>query len=51
MYYIHTANHLTRTSVWLEAMEGGINYLHDVIVHDRLGIADELEGKCNRSWI
>ncbi len=24
-------------------MEGGINYLRDVIVHDRLGIADELE--------
>ena len=43
MYYIHTADRLTRTSVWLEAMEGGINYLRDVIVHDRLGIADELE--------
>jgi NAD(P)H-dependent nitrite reductase large subunit/NAD(P)H-dependent nitrite reductase small subunit len=43
MYYIHTADRLTRTSIWLEAMEGGIDYLRDVIVHDRLGIADELE--------
>ena len=43
MYYIQTADRLTRTSVWLEKMEGGIDYLRDVIVNDRLGIADELE--------
>jgi nitrite reductase (NADH) large subunit len=43
MYYIRTADRLTRTSVWLENMEGGIEYLRDVIVNDRLGIADELE--------
>jgi nitrite reductase (NADH) large subunit len=43
MYYIKTADRLTRTSKWLEAMEGGINYLRDVIVNDRLKIADELE--------
>lgn len=43
MYYIHTADRLTRTSVWLEKMEGGVNYLRDVIVHDKLGIGDELE--------
>jgi nitrite reductase (NADH) large subunit len=43
MYYIQTADRLTRTSVWLEKMEGGIDYLRDVIIHDRLGICDELE--------
>ena len=43
MYYIQTADRLTRTSVWLEKMEGGIDYLRDVIVHDKLGICDELE--------
>ena len=43
MYYIQTADRLTRTSKWLEAMEGGIDYLRDVIVNDRLQIADELE--------
>jgi nitrite reductase (NADH) large subunit len=43
MYYIQTADRLTRTSVWLEKMEGGIDYLRDVIVSDRLGICDELE--------
>jgi nitrite reductase (NADH) large subunit len=43
MYYIRTADRLTRTSVWLENIEGGIDYLRDVIVNDRLGIAVELE--------
>jgi nitrite reductase (NADH) large subunit len=43
MYYIQTADRLTRTSVWLEKMEGGIEYLRDVVIHDRLGIGDELE--------
>ncbi len=43
MYYIQTADRLTRTSVWLERMEGGINALRDVIVHDKLGICADLE--------
>lgn len=43
MYYIQTADRLTRTSVWLENMDGGIEALRDVIVHDKLGICDELE--------
>src|SRR5581483_1458128 len=42
MYYIQTADRLTRTSVWLEKV-GGIDYLRDVVVHDRLGIAADLE--------
>ncbi len=43
MYYISTADRLTRTSVWLENMPGGVESLRDVIVNDRLGIAEELE--------
>ncbi|MEX2187779.1 MAG: nitrite reductase large subunit NirB [Pirellulales bacterium] len=43
MYYIQTAERLTRTSVWLENMEGGIEHLRDVVIRDSLGIADELE--------
>jgi nitrite reductase (NADH) large subunit len=43
MYYIATADRLTRTSVWLEKLEGGIEYLREVIIDDRLGICDELE--------
>ncbi|WP_337173265.1 nitrite reductase large subunit NirB [Paludisphaera sp.] len=43
MYYIRTADKLTRTSTWLEAMDGGIEYLRDVIVNDRLGLGEELE--------
>src|SRR4029077_17959327 len=35
MYYIRTADRLTRTSVWLENMEGGIDYLRDVVVDAR----------------
>jgi nitrite reductase (NADH) large subunit len=43
MYYILTADRLTRTSVWLEKLEGGLEHLRDVIVHDKLGLAGELE--------
>jgi len=43
MYYIQTADRLTRTSVWLENLEGGLERLRDIIVHDKLGICAELE--------
>ncbi|HEX7670861.1 MAG TPA: nitrite reductase small subunit NirD, partial [Polyangiaceae bacterium] len=43
MFYIHTADRLTRTSVWLDKLEGGIDYLRDVVVGDKLGIAEKLE--------
>jgi nitrite reductase (NADH) large subunit len=42
-YYIMTADRLTRTSVWLEKLEGGIDHVRDVVVFDKLGIAAELE--------
>ncbi len=43
MYYIFTADKLTRTASWIESMEGGVDYLRDVVIHDRLGIAEELD--------
>ncbi len=43
MFYIKTAEPLTRTSVWLSKMEGGIDYLREVVVHDTLGMAAEWE--------
>jgi len=43
MFYIKTADPLTRTATWLNKMEGGINYLRNVVVNDSLGIATELE--------
>ncbi|KAF9939522.1 hypothetical protein BGZ65_010193 [Modicella reniformis] len=43
MFYIATADKLTRTSKWLEKLEGGIEYLKKVILEDYLGICDELE--------
>jgi NAD(P)H-dependent nitrite reductase large subunit/NAD(P)H-dependent nitrite reductase small subunit len=42
-YYITTADKLTRTSVWCEKLEGGIEHLKDVIVHDKLGLAADFE--------
>ncbi|KAF9582393.1 hypothetical protein BGW38_000261 [Lunasporangiospora selenospora] len=43
MLYIVTADKLTRTSKWLEKLEGGIEYLKKVILEDYLGICDDLE--------
>ena len=43
IYYIKTADKLTRTSVWLESLEGGIEHLKEVIIQDKLGICEELE--------
>ncbi len=43
MFYIKTADPLTRTATWLNKMEGGIEYLKNVVVNDSLGIGDQLE--------
>lgn len=43
IFYIRTANRLQRTSVWLDNLDGGLEYLREVIIDDRLGIAAELE--------
>ncbi len=43
MFYIKTADPLTRTSTWLSKMEGGMDYLRNVVVNDSLGIGESLE--------
>jgi nitrite reductase (NADH) large subunit len=43
MFYVRTADRLQRTAAWIEAMDGGLDHLRDVIVHDSLGISAELE--------
>ncbi|WDI42809.1 nitrite reductase large subunit NirB [Bremerella sp. P1] len=45
MYYIMTADKLTRTSVWLEKMEGGLDHIRDVVINDSLNICEELEAR------
>ena len=48
MFYIRTADRLQRTSVWLENLEGGLDYLKQVVIEDELGIAAELEADMAR---
>ncbi|MBV6647997.1 MAG: nitrite reductase (NAD(P)H), partial [Cyclobacteriaceae bacterium] len=43
MFYIKTAEPLNRTSVWLNKLDGGIEYLRQIIVDDVLGIGNKLE--------
>jgi nitrite reductase (NADH) large subunit len=43
MFYIKTADPLTRTATWLNKMDGGINYLRNVVIHDSLGMAAQWE--------
>ncbi|WP_181767476.1 nitrite reductase large subunit NirB [Streptomyces albidus (ex Kaewkla and Franco 2022)] len=43
MFYIRTADRLERTSAWIERIEGGLDHVRDVVVHDSLGLCDELE--------
>lgn len=45
MFYIRTADRLQRTSVWLENLEGGLDYLKDVVINDSLGLGAELEAE------
>ncbi len=48
MFYIRTADRLQRTSVWLENLESGIDYLRKVVCEDSLGIGAELEAHMQR---
>lgn len=43
MFYVRTADRLQRTSVWMESLEGGLEYLKQVVIDDSLGICAELE--------
>jgi len=43
MYYTFTAGPLVRTSKWVESLDGGIDFLKEVVIDDKLGICDELD--------
>jgi nitrite reductase (NADH) large subunit len=45
MFYVRTADRLQRTSTWREGLEGGLDYLKQVLIEDSLGIAAELEAQ------
>jgi len=49
MFYIRTADRLQRTSVWLENLEGGLDYLREVVIDDKLKIGRELEDDMTRN--
>lgn len=43
MFYLKTAEPLNRTATWLNKMEGGVDYLKEVVVNDSLHIGEQLE--------
>jgi len=45
IFYIRTADRLERTATWFNKLEGGIEYLQQVIIEDSLGIGEELESQ------
>ena len=45
MLYVRTADRLQRTSTWRDSLEGGLDYLKDVILKDSLGIGAEMEAE------
>jgi nitrite reductase (NADH) large subunit len=48
MFYVRTADRLQRTSTWRESLEGGLDYLKQVVVDDKLAIGAELEADMQR---
>ena len=48
MFYIRTADRLQRTSTWLDNLEGGLDYVKQVVCEDKLGIGAELEADMAR---
>jgi nitrite reductase (NADH) large subunit len=42
---VRTADRLQRTSTWRENLEGGLDYLKDVLIKDSLGLCAELEAQ------
>jgi nitrite reductase (NADH) large subunit len=48
MYYIRTADRLQRTAPWIEALDGGLDRLREVVIDDSLGLAAEFEEAMDR---
>jgi nitrite reductase (NADH) large subunit len=45
MFYVRTADRLQRTASWFNGLEGGMDYLRQVLIDDSLGICAELEAE------
>jgi nitrite reductase (NADH) large subunit len=45
MFYIRTADRLQRTSVWMENLAGGLDYLREVVIDDKLNIGADLDNE------
>jgi nitrite reductase (NADH) large subunit len=45
VFYIRTADRLERTATWFNKLEGGLDYLKEVIIEDSLGICADLEAQ------
>ncbi len=45
MFYVRTADRLQRTSTWRDGLEGGLDYLKDVLIQDSLGLCADLEAQ------
>ncbi|MEF1290881.1 nitrite reductase large subunit NirB [Vibrio sp. M260118] len=45
MFYVRTADRLQRTSVWIENLEGGLDYLKQVVIEDSLNLNESLEAQ------
>ena len=43
MFYIQTGDRLQRTARWLESLPGGMKYLREIILEDKLNICADLE--------
>ncbi|HWJ81789.1 MAG TPA: nitrite reductase large subunit NirB [Nocardioides sp.] len=48
MYYIRTADRLQRTASWMDAIDGGLDRIREVVVDDALGLGSELEAAMAR---
>ncbi|MBA2955402.1 nitrite reductase large subunit [Nocardioides sp. MAH-18] len=48
MYYVRTADRLQRTAPWIDALDGGLDRVREVVVDDALGLGSELEAAMAR---
>jgi len=48
MFYVRTADRLQRTAGWLDNLEGGVDYVRQVVCEDALGLGAQLEADMAR---
>ena len=48
MFYVKTADRLQRTAPWMDNLEGGLDYLKEVVINDSLGLAEQFEKEMER---